>query len=341
MNDGRLQAVLLAGGADPVHGFPAALGFRDALMKVPLVASFGSFEDDSTTLADLVLPSSLPLEDWGDATSETGAAAGALSMQQPVVGALFDTRSVWDVLLTIADELGDPLRSTLPWATFKDLLRSELDQLRPADTAQPVWWTSLLQHGVYPAGAKPAGGGATQGGLSVTSAGDAALAGEAQHYPFNLVVFPHNTLGAGEASHLPWLQSAPDPITSMTWQTWVELNPNVASSMNLNEGDIVVVESPNGRIQAPVYVSPAAPPEVVAIPLGQGHTDFGRWANGRGANPLALLAPLADEATGALAYGATRVSVSKTGKSVAMPKLEGAAPARQLPGQEVLKVLKL
>jgi molybdopterin-containing oxidoreductase family iron-sulfur binding subunit len=102
----------------------------------------------------------------------------------------------------------------------------------------------------------------------------------------------------------------------------------------------VAVESPRGRVEAPVYVSPAAPPEVVAIPLGQGHDGFGRWAAGRGVNPMALLAPLADAATGALAYGSTRVRLSRTGRHMPLPKFEGSAPARQLTGQEVIEVTR-
>jgi anaerobic selenocysteine-containing dehydrogenase len=260
-----------------------------------------------------------------------------------VVQALFDTRSVWDVLLTVADELGDPVRSALPFATFKDLLQSQLDALRPAGTAQPVWWSSLLQHGVLvapAAGSAPVTSSTPGGELIQVNIPDVIFAGDQQQYPFSLVVFPHNTLGAGDAAHLPWLQAAPDPVTSVTWQTWVEMNPSLAASMQLNEGDVVSIESPTASVEAPVYISPAAPPEVLAIPLGQGHTSLGRWASGRGANPLGLLSPLADQATGALAYGSTRVSLRKTGRSVSLSKLEGMAPARQLPGQEVLKVLE-
>jgi anaerobic selenocysteine-containing dehydrogenase len=338
MNDGREQAVLVLGGANPVHGLPAALGFADALRKVPFVASFASFGDDTALLADLVLPSSLPLEEWGDASPYP---TGAVSVQQPVVQAIFDTRSAWDVLLALAEQLGNPL----PWATFKDLLQAQLDGLRPAGMGQAEWWSGLLQHGVatgspsqaggaLPTGGTPQGGTGPGGGLP-----EPTFAGDPETYPFNLVVFPHNTLGVGEAAHLPWLQAAPDPVTSVTWQSWVELNPAVAARLQLTEGDLVAVESPAGRVEVLAYVSPAAPREVLAMPLGQGHAGFGRWANGRGANPMQLLGPLADGATGALAYGATRVRLSKTGRQRALPKLEGMAPARQLPGQEVIQVL--
>jgi molybdopterin-containing oxidoreductase family iron-sulfur binding subunit len=120
----------------------------------------------------------------------------------------------------------------------------------------------------------------------------------------------------------------------------VEVSPALAAALAVVEGDLVAVESARGRVEVPVYLSPAAPPDVVAMPLGQGHVGFGRWATGRGANPMLLLEPLADAATGALAWGSTRVRLSKTGRREPVSKLEGLAPARQLPGQELIQVLR-
>jgi anaerobic selenocysteine-containing dehydrogenase len=348
MNDGREQAVLVIAGADPVHGLPDALGFLNGLLHVPMVVSFGSFLDDTTTHADLVLPSSLALEQWGDAAAEL-APVQALSMQQPVVEALFDTRGVWDVLLAVAEELGDAVRDALPWPSFKDLLQDQLGQFLQPDTPSAVGWNQVLQHGGYwPGQAQALSSGGplppgqnspSRGSAPVTSVAEPEFVGDPQTYPYWLVPFAHNTLRAGETAHLPWLQATPDPVTSITWQTWVALNPRVAAQLGVSEGDMVAVESVRGRVDVPVYVSPAAPPLVVAMPLGQGHIGGGRWSGGRGANPMQLLEPLADATTGALAYASTRVRLSKTGRSVPLPKLEGAAPARQLPGREVLKVI--
>jgi menaquinone reductase, molybdopterin-binding-like subunit len=270
MANGREQAVLVVGGANLVYGLPTALGFREALQQVPFVASFASFGDDTTLLADLVLPSSLPLEQWGDAVPELGTTASVVSVQQPVVQAIFDTRSVWDVLLTVADELGDPTRQALAWPTFKDLLQDQLDTFRSSDVSRPRFWSELLQHGGYwntISAPSPANPGADTASPSI-NVPEPQFAGDPQTYPFNLVVFPHNTLGAGESAHLPWLQAAPDPVTSVTWQTWVEVNPKLAASLALLEGDIVAINSPRGRVEVPVYISPAAPPEVLAMPLG-------------------------------------------------------------------------
>jgi anaerobic selenocysteine-containing dehydrogenase len=151
--------------------------------------------------------------------------------------------------------------------------------------------------------------------------------------------FEHPFLGAGEGANLPWLQALPDPVTTVVWQTWVELNPRRAAQLGVKEGDLVTIETLQGSAELPVYLNPAAPPDVLGVPLGQGHTAYGRYAEKRGINPVRdLLAPLTDAATGSLAYAATRARISKTGKHMALPKFEGDVPAYQIPGKEVLKV---
>jgi molybdopterin-containing oxidoreductase family iron-sulfur binding subunit len=94
----------------------------------------------------------------------------------------------------------------------------------------------------------------------------------------------------------------------------------------------------------PVYINPAAPPTVLAIPMGQGHTTGGRYASKdgaqRGVNAWTLIAPLTDETTGSLAYGATRVRIVKTGRRVHLPKFEGTVQAFQVPHEEVIKVTR-
>jgi len=60
-----------------------------------------------------------------------------------------------------------------------------------------------------------------------------------------------------------------------------------------------------------VLVFPGIHPEAVAIPMGQGHTEYGRYAKGIGVNPFKILAPKFDAETGELAAYSTRVSLVK------------------------------
>jgi len=240
------------------------------------------------------------------------------------------------------------VQQELPWPTYKAAIQEgarTLQQQRRGSVQEPDFdrfWVKLLQQGGWWDEGQRAASTAPAPSLQSVVSGwrPAQFDGTEQDYPYHLVVFPHNTLGAGEAAHLPWLQATPDPLTSATWQTWVEINPKLAKEKGLREGDIVTLTSPRGSVEVPVYVSPAAPPNVLAVPLGQGHTGYGRWAERRGVNPMQILAPLADAATGALAYGATRVRMTATGRRISLPKFEGTVPAYQVPGHEVVPVTR-
>ena len=81
------------------------------------------------------------------------------------------------------------------------------------------------------------------------------------------------------------------------------------------------INSPAGEVQASVYLFPAIHPGVLAIPLGQGHTAFGRYAEGRGANVRDLLDKMLNEA-GNLAFMATRVKLTSSGKRFRLARYE-------------------
>jgi len=74
---------------------------------------------------------------------------------------------------------------------------------------------------------------------------------------------------------------------------------------------VVEVTSPAGTLRTAAVMTPGIAPDVVAMPAGQGHRRFTRYASGRGANPVELLAPLTVAAAGAPAWAATRVRVTR------------------------------
>jgi len=159
---------------------------------------------------------------------------------------------------------------------------------------------------------------------------------------FSLIPFQSLSLTDGQGAHLPWLQATPDPITSVTWTTWVEINSNVAEDIGIKEGDFVTVEGANGgTFEAQIYHHPAVPPDVVSIPLGQGHSAKSQYSEGKGANVLKILGLPTDHETGTLAWASTRVRITPTGERKPIPKFEGIVPAYQTSQEEaVIKVTK-
>jgi anaerobic selenocysteine-containing dehydrogenase len=121
--------------------------------------------------------------------------------------------------------------------------------------------------------------------------------------------------GDGSSAHLPWLQEMPDPLTSAMWSSWVEINPQTAKRLNVSDGDLVDLTSTQGTLRVPAVIFPGIAPDVVAMPLGQGHEHFTRYASGRGANAMSIVAPVTERETGALAWAATRVKVARAADS--------------------------
>ena len=73
----------------------------------------------------------------------------------------------------------------------------------------------------------------------------------------------------------------------------------------------MAVESSHGKVEAPAVIYPGIRADTIAMPAGQGHERYGRYATGRGANPLQILAPLVEPQTGQLAWASTRVKITK------------------------------
>jgi len=145
----------------------------------------------------------------------------------------------------------------------------------------------------------------------------AQFAGEGE---FFFLPFISPTLGEAGANK-PWLQELPDPTTTVMWNTWVEINPETAHELGIENDDVVKIISEAGEVEAPVYLYPAIHPEVIAMPFGQGHTAYGRYAQGRGANPANLLGAHFNEA-GDLAFAGMKVKVEKTGRKQSLSRLE-------------------
>ena len=335
MRNGEVN-ILMVHNANPLYGLPPSVQFGQALAKVPVIVSFSSFMDETTAMADLILPDSSYLESWDAYMAEPGVGYEAVAFQQPVVLPVYSTRAFGDTLLAASKALGEDMKPGLAWESMKDALKAlsqpmhqaNRGSIRATESGKPVsydtWWNRVLAAGGFWDERATRQGALPTGKAFPAQAVEAKFSGDEKSYPFNLVLFPGAGIADGSMAHLPWLQATPDPMTTVAWQTWIELNPKDAEEMRLRTGDIVRVDSAKGSLETVVYVYPAIAPGTVAMPTGQGHNYLGRYAEKRGANPLTIVDPeLIDPATGALAFNATRVKLSKTGRRYNLPRIEG------------------
>jgi anaerobic selenocysteine-containing dehydrogenase len=314
--------VLLVDGVNPVFAAPPAWRVGEALSRVPFVVSFGSFIDETAALADLILPDHTFLESWVDAVPESGSLVAVASVAPPTMTPLFQTRATPDVLLEVGRTLRRPLG--LPWQTFEAMLKASFDTLGPevwsAAQTQGGWWEDppAVPPTARPVSARPPAPTQPPGRRIAVSRGVPSFAppefdAAAGDFPFHLLPYPSPSFLDGSLAHLPWLQELPDPMTSAMWSAWVELHPQTAERLHIQLGDLVRVESHAGAVEVPAFLSPGIAPDVVAMPVGQGHVTFTRYASGRGANPVSLLAPMVVSGADALAWAATRVKLTRVG----------------------------
>jgi anaerobic selenocysteine-containing dehydrogenase len=95
------------------------------------------------------------------------------------------------------------------------------------------------------------------------------------------------------------------------WCSWVEINEKKAKELGIAQGDVLEIASTQGTLRAPAFLSPGIAPDAIAIPVGQGHTNFTRYASNRGVNPITILAPATVAGTNELAWAATRVKITR------------------------------
>jgi anaerobic selenocysteine-containing dehydrogenase len=326
MNQGQIKALFIHG-INPVYDIPKAFGFTQALQKVPLVISFASFPDETAQQADYLLPDHTPLESWGYQKVMVGSNRTTLSGLQPVVVPLHDTRSTTDILLAAVEQIGGNLAQAVPYTDEVDFLQNSvavlMDQggIYTAPTSQAFfslwqqhggWWKSTIDWLAAQARASID---------QLIQPSEAQFNGDPVTFPLYLLPFPSPNLGDGSAANRPMLQEAPDPMTTVMWNSWLEINPDTAAKLGIKDDDVVKISTASGEVVAAVYEFPGIHPDVVAVPLGQGHTAFGRYAQQRGINAQDVLAGVFGP-SGNLAFMATRVKITPTGQKQALSRYE-------------------
>ncbi|MEW6440451.1 MAG: 4Fe-4S dicluster domain-containing protein [bacterium] len=285
---------------NPVYSLP---GFAEALGKVPFVAVLDSFSTETSQMAHLTLPVHTAYESFGSFVPRKGL----VDLMQPTMGPVAGSKPLEAILAP--DAWPEPAQGQPqdPSAVLRRL-GSALEL--PEGKAAPEKMLSLLARGFAEEQRRPAG----PASLSPQLDGYAYRAGE-EPDGLSLVAYPSLRWFDGRDANKTWMLEIPDPLSMITWEDWIEVHPERAARERLAEGDLVQIQTPGGRALIGVHITAGVHPETVAIPLGLGHTRLGRFADGIGANALAL--------TG----GALRVagiSIPKTGENRPFAHVDGS-----------------
>jgi len=272
MRAGAVQTLVVASG-NPVYDAPVDLDFTGALKSVRHAAYVGMYENETAAACRWFAPESHYLESWGDAC----AYDGTVSLIQPLIAPLYDTRTVDELLAVFAGTDGTGGNSA------HGLLRESWRD-RSGGTFEERQWEEMVGRGVAPdtrsARLSPR--------LRWPAFPPLIRATTRQTGHIELVFERDPRVYDGSFANNAWLQELPDPVTKVTWDNAAVLSPATAAKLNIESGDVIELSLDGREQRAPAFVLPGHADEAITIRLGYGREGAEEVARGIGSNAYRL-----------------------------------------------------
>jgi anaerobic selenocysteine-containing dehydrogenase/Fe-S-cluster-containing dehydrogenase component len=302
--------ILILNNVNPAFSLPPDSGVEETLSRKNLfVVSCSNFMDETSVLADLLLPVRMPLESW----DEYGGWQTIASTLQPAMGKLTPAPNLGDVFLDAG------FGQDRPAVNYKTYLFNQLHSKYPI--TDEIQWVQTLQRGGQFEHQTPASFPRKIQPRPIE------ILSEPAKLPDSELVFiavPSIRFYDGRGANKSWLNEIPDPLSMVAWQTPVMMHPETLKQKSLTQGDIISLVTKWGRLEAPVFRTSGVKPGVMVMAIGQGHTAYGRYAEKKGANPIRLLpADFAPESGGFCSL-ITPISIAATGRTVQLAHTDGS-----------------
>lgn len=286
MQSGSVDIVVILGN-NPVYDAPPGLNFADALSKVKLSVHLGLYEDETSARCTWHVPESHYLESWSDAR----AFDGTITIMQPLIAPLYDSKSSHELLEVIA---GKPGRKGYDIVT-------EYWRGKTGDQSFDEFWKTTLNNGVVAGTALP------PKSVSLRVSSDEWKPLAADDRGLELIFRADPTIWDGRFANNGWLQELPKAITKLTWDNAAYLSPATAEKFGIHNEDVVELKRDGQTIEAPAWIWSGHPDDSVTLHFGYGRARVGRIGDNIGANAYLLRQSPST-------WFATGVDVRKTGK---------------------------
>lgn len=296
--------------ANPAYAFPDRALWKEAAAKIPATVRIGLYEDETARDCRWRLPEHHWLESWGDYQ----IAAAGLSLQQPTIGPLHDTRQGEEILLAwLAAWNG-----TSPQTYLDYLKRRWRKEVYPAGSPAPFerFWNAALHDGVLKSDSAPAPARSLRPEAVAEAARAAARGTSARPAGFELVALPGTALHDGRYANNGWLCELPDPVTKATWTNPVLLSLADAARLGIHDDELVTITAGGASAQFPAVIQPGQAAGVIGVTLGYGRS-AGNVAAGAGVNAYPLL-----DASSAAPFTRGGVTVARAGGTRIVPRTQ-------------------
>lgn len=252
--------VLINLGVNPVYSFAKGSDLRKKLEALKMYVSTSMYADESSSIAKYIVPNHHQFEAWNDYQPKTGH----IGIAQPTIRPLGTTFSNLESVLVWS---GLATRNGKDSTVSYDHIKETFSLSNPADDFSFYVHNSCKEIPVI------------QTPLTFKHA---TSFGVTKGTDLEVVFYQKSAIKDGAMSSNPWLQEMPDPISKVTWDNYITMNPlemeskGFVTTYDQEHGlNLAKVEVNGKNITLPVYPQPGQAFNTIGIAIG-----YGRGANG-------------------------------------------------------------
>ncbi|MBL1279448.1 MAG: TAT-variant-translocated molybdopterin oxidoreductase [Fluviicola sp.] len=286
VENGKGPDAVIIYGANPAYSLPNGAKFAEGLKKIKTTVSLASHADETATNCTYVVPDHHPLEAWSDMQ----ATKMHYALAQPTIRPLHNTHSALESFLVWADKaVREGKDSKVAYEYIKQNWVEYGFPMQSEYADSETYWNMMVHNSCGNATTSDEVELPTEEAPEVTPStatfNDAVLSGLGSKMPKagekEVVFYQKAGIGNGTHANNPWLQELPDPMTKVTWDNYITMNPTEMNGTyatifdqetGLNQATVKVGSK---EITLPVFPLPGQTPGTIGVALG-----YGRGANG-------------------------------------------------------------
>ncbi|MAT58319.1 MAG: molybdopterin oxidoreductase [Ignavibacteriae bacterium] len=270
----KTVSVVINAEANPVFDLSASF-INEVETKISLVDS----ENETSSVSNYVLPINHALESWGDYNSRSNL----ISLQQPVINPIFDTRQKENIILTWVNGHSEAYSDDAYHQYLKNSFKENVYSRLNTPAAFDRFWFASLHDGAVQLNNETS---ANQFNYSAVS----DIKVENKNNSEYLVHLQKSYyIGDGKFAGNGWLQEMPHPVTKVAWDNFAAVSPLTAKSLDVEMNDLVEVTTDGKNVKLPVIVQPGMADNLIAVELGYGREVISDSGKNTGTNANILL----------------------------------------------------
>ena len=284
----QIKTLLIVGG-NPAYTAPADLGFAGKIGRIETSIHLSRYVDETSALCTWHVPISHFLEAWGDVK----AADGSLTVQQPMIAPILNTRSELELFAHLvrycdSTQYAEEREASDPEGDFGyQLVRHRLAEAYPTADFERSW-RRWLHDGVVAESLQqdaPAAFDWTNLAAAVPESTETQIPANPVGYEVDFAA--DYSVYDGRYANNGWLQETPDPVSKLTWDNAALIGTDTAAELSIEKGDLVTVRVGSASLTLPAWIVPSAAKGAVTLHLGYGKA-WGRISEEAGSNAYPL-----------------------------------------------------